>query len=166
MGNRRSRVSLEVAMKVQDQAAFEKRQAHAGRIIKLGLVFLCIGSVLLLLDATAQLIETIVYPFTGEVKWNDFVSVFQYVMKPFLFFVLTFAAIGGFSYAKGKGPFISFVSLMAIVMFVIFFVDLALSIVTLTQDHDWANFFLGLLSLQLDTGFYAIGWALAKDDFN
>jgi hypothetical protein len=55
---------------------------------------------------------------------------------------------------------------MAIVMFVIFFVDLALSIVTLTQDHDWANFFLGLLSLQLDTGFYAIGWALAKDDFN
>jgi hypothetical protein len=78
---------------------------------------------------------------------------------------MVLSGIGGFSYAKGKGPFISFVSLMAVILLVVLTADLILSIISLVQDGNWTTFGLSLISLQFSGLFYFIGWVLAKDDF-
>jgi hypothetical protein len=151
--------------KVEDQAAFLKKQAHAARVTKVGLVFLCIGSVLLFLDALFELIVFIASPFQNAVKWNSVPDMIQYCLAPVMIVFMVLSGIGGFSYAKGKGPFISFVSLMAVILLVVLTADLILSIISLVQDGNWTTFGLSLISLQFSGLFYFIGWVLAKDDF-
>ncbi|OPZ37689.1 MAG: hypothetical protein BWY98_00035 [Tenericutes bacterium ADurb.BinA155] len=152
--------------KAEDQAAFLKKQAHGARVIKVGLVLLCIGSVLLFLDAAFELLVFIASPIQNAVKWNSVPAMIQYCAMPVAIVFLILSGIGGFSYARGKGPFISFVSLMAVILLISLTADLVLSIVSLVQTANWGQFGIDLLSLQLSGLFYFAGWVLAKDDFN
>jgi len=150
---------------MENQVAFLKKQEKAKHQIKVGSVLLVIGSILFFIDAVFELSEMIYSPILNLVNWADFSDSFQYFSRIFIIPFMVLSGIGGISYVKRKGPFISFVALMAIIVAAIFIVDLLQSIISLYHDGDWLMFSLELISVQFDGGLYFLGWFFSKDDF-
>lgn len=151
---------------VEDQAAFVKKQQKEQKHIRVGLVLIKIGSILFFIDSVFLILALIINPILGNIDWSNFVSVFNYVMYFFIIPFIILSAIGGLSYVKNKGPFISLVALMAIITILIFIGDFVVSLILLIQNGNWWQFLVSLLSVQLDGLIYFIGWLLSKDDFN
>lgn len=150
---------------MENQAAFLKRQEKAKHHIKVGSVLLIIGSILFFIDAAFELAEMIYGPLLNQVNWNQFSDTFQYFTRLFIIPFMILSGIGGISYVKKKGPFISFVALMAIIVAFLFVMDLIQSIITLINNKNWLLFSIELVSVQFDGGLYFLGWFLSKDDF-
>lgn len=147
--------------------------------IRAGRVILRIASILFFLDAFGNVFEfgcftaTIFYPefLEGEyaVNWDNAYDVVSYfALLPVAVF-LVFAAIGGISYIKDKGPFMSWVSLAAILSAVLFMVQMLIilgSAITNNFDYNlndplqWFNLFF---NTSLDGTLYFLGWMLAKN---
>lgn len=151
----------------QEMEAFKKRQARSNTKIKVGLVLLEIGSIFFFLNSIFEIVVAVFYPILGMVDWTSPVEIFDYILSYIVLVMLVISGIGGISYAKGKGPFISVVSFMALIVMVLIIVDTISAIIKVSMgNHDWGAFFSDMLSVQFDGTIYLIGWLMSKDDFD
>lgn len=147
--------------------------------ITFGRVVLLVSCGLFFIDAFLELVEfsfasvSAAYPNflygAYTVDWSDAISVFDYASLPIIATFMVFAAIGGVSYVLDKGPFVSWVSLAAIVSALIVFVRILFLIgmaFTGNLDYDLSDP-TGWLKIvndfEINTVLYFIGWMFAKN---
>lgn len=152
--------------------------AKAENKAKVGKIIMLVGCILLFFNAFFSLLDftcSILYFFAppGEFKdfldfgysevWSDPLSIMEYIAKPFISAFYIFAGIGGISWIRDKGPFMSFASRMAVIALFLIIINLFLDIRNLVMSNwNWGNFFLSFIDLQLTCGIYFVGWFLAK----
>ena len=151
--------------------------------IRIGQALMIIGCILFFFNALGNALDFILavsykafadVPQVGEelvrtydAIWSDPIAVIKYVSIPFIIVFLIVAGIGGISWVRDKGPFISIAPLMAIISLVLIVCNLYLDIRRLVMNGwNWTQFFIDILDIQLTCGIYFIGWMIAKNQID
>ena len=163
-----------------EQAVQAKTEQQPTKI-RVGRALMMIGCILFFINAAAQLfvfILMLVGKFVPgdafvevkkefDVMWADPISAIKYLLSPFIAIFLIVSGIGGISWLRDKGPFISAAPLMAMIclalMVINFFTDVRALV---TSNWNWVQFIFNILDIQLTGGIYFIGWALAKNQID
>lgn len=112
----------------------------------------------LILEAVGPLLDAL---------WSDPISAIKICMNPVIAIFLVFAGIGGISWLRDKGPFISAAPLMAMISLILIIVNLFIDVRALVMSNwDWLQFLGNLLDLQFTCGIFFIGWAMAKNQID
>ena len=102
-----------------------------------------------------------------DALWSDPVSAIKICLNPVIAIFLIFAGIGGISWIRDKGPFISAAPLMAMISLILIIANLFVDVRALVMSNwNWGQFVLNLIDLQLTCGIYFIGWAMAKNQID
>ena len=160
------------------EKAFLESVKTAPRGVKIGRVILRIACILFFIVATVELavfIASIAIPDLWAEMENQFTDVFdrvQFFGLPLLGVLYIVAAVGGLCYLADKSRFKKMASLAAIILLVVFLIDIILSVRSLVYDliapeadigRAWRQFILSFIGNQITGGLYFIGWFMQKD---
>ena len=152
--------------------------------IKAGRVTMFVGCILFFINALLELgafvLDLVMAPVLKNIPeyadlamlieqrlWSDPIAIIQTFSLPVIAAFLIISGIGGISWLKDKGPFISIAPLMAMLSLVILIVNMFLDIRRLIiSNWDWLEFLLNFIDLQLTCGIFFIGWSIAKNQID
>ena len=137
----------------------------APRIIQTGWSLVLFASILFFIDAIAQVGDAVNVLLKNEVDWSSTMSVLSFLKRPFFFVFFVFGGIVGVSYSKRKDFLAGWVGLVVLFCFFIFAFDIFDAVLSLIKTSDYPRFLGSLLSVQIDTTLYVIGWFMSKDYF-
>ena len=133
--------------------------------IRAGHVLLVIASVMFFLDALVQLAGIISDIVENSVVWNDPTSIISFLKMPLLLVFFVFGGLCGIAFVKDKSILAGWVGLVAALCLLFFLFDFFDSVIRLIKTPDWGRFLSSMLSVQIDTTIYFIGWFMSKDYF-
>ena len=160
------------------EKAFLESVKTAPRGVKIGRVILRIACILFFIVATVELavfIVSVAIPDLWTEVESQFTDVFdrvQFFGLPVLAILYVLAAVGGLCYLADKSRFKKMASLAAIILLVVFLIDIILSVRSLVYDliapeadvgRAWREFIFSFIGNQITGGLYFIGWFMQKD---
>ena len=146
--------------------------SRAPKSVRTGLRLMQVGSIIFFILAILEFVLFGVYLISDDptfaVDWSNWLAILRLFWLPFYGVLITIAGIAGLSYARGKGPLLSFASLAGMILTVVVIVDLILAIHNLIvykgePGKAWVAFLLDMIDIQLFGSLYVIGWLLTKD---
>ena len=145
-----------------------KQNEHPEKVpasIYFGRVLLLISSAFLIIAAGFEVLTFAYNVMNPNIDWSDVLTLLDKGSGPVMALFLLFCSIGGISYVLDMGPFVGLCPLCALICVIIVIVDFISSTRTLimVEPHDIWAWFSSLISTQLISGLYAIGWMLAKN---
>lgn len=152
------------------------KKIHVGRVLMfIGCVLFFVNAFFNLLDfmiavfspAIAQISElTEIMEETYLAAWADPIGAIRFIFTPFMIAFLVISGIGGISWLRDKGPFISVAPLMAMISLVLILGNFFIDMRRLLMSGNWFQFIVDLLDIQLTCGIYFIGWLIAKNQLD
>lgn len=163
-------------MMTREQLENAPYEAPVTKKIRIGRKMMFIGSILLFLAALGNIVEMIliiVNPSMMAVSLDDQRQFIYLIFLPIASIFISFVSIGGISFVRGKGPFLHWASLGAIILAIYMILDLIIDIrkiahgVIAASEQDqtvlWIRFIIGIIEIQGFGGVFFFGWLFAKN---
>lgn len=132
--------------------------------IKAGRILLVATSCLFFLFGAWNIVDFFLRIFLeGETDWADPYSIIWTVILPIIGLFMIASGVGGISFVKDKGPFISFTSLAAISSAIVFVIVLLFEIRSLLLRGDIIPINIAYIVQGVVCMAYFLGWMLANN---